>query len=196
MLNLVIEALISSKTRVKLLLKFFLNSNTTSYLRGLESEFGDSSNGIRLELNKMVEAGMLESFADGNKKYFKANTRYPLFNEIHSILLKYVGIDQVLDQVLTRLGHLEKAFLTGAFAQGRDSGVIDLILIGHLDKLYLINLIEKAEKLIKRKIRYVIYTDLIELKESWSSYEVAPFLIWSNKDQIEMDLPSVKPLKK
>ncbi|MEP7320935.1 MAG: ArsR family transcriptional regulator [Saprospiraceae bacterium] len=189
-----IEALISSKTRIKLLLKFFLNSNTTSYLRGLESEFGDSSNGIRLELNKMEEAGMLESFLEGNKKYFKANTRYPLFSEIHSILLKYVGIDQVLDHVLTRLGHLEKAFLTGAFAQGRDSGVIDLILIGNLDKLYLINLIEKAEKLIKRKVRYVIYTDLEEFKEGWSSYEIAPFLIWSNKDQSTIDNTNTEPI--
>jgi hypothetical protein len=191
-----IEALISSKTRIKLLLKFFLNSNTTSYLRGLESEFGESSNGIRLELNKMEEAGMLESFLEGNKKYFRANTRYPLFSEIHSILLKYVGIDQVLDQVLTRLGHLEKAFLTGAFAQGRDSGVIDLILIGHLDKLYLINLIEKAEKLIKRKVRYVIYNDLEEFKQGWSSYEIAPLLIWSNKDQIIADPPIVEPINK
>lgn len=191
-----IEALISSKTRIKLLLKFFLNSNTTSYLRGLESEFGESSNGIRLELNKMEDAGMLESFLEGNKKYFKANTRYPLFSEIHSILLKYVGIDQVLDQVLTRLGHLEKAFLTGAFAQGRDSGVIDLILIGHLDKLYLINLIEKAEKLIKRKVRYVIYNDLEEFKQGWSSYEIAPLLIWSNKDQIIPNPPIVEPINK
>jgi hypothetical protein len=158
-----IEALISSKTRIKLLLKFFLNSNTTSYLRGLESEFGDSTNAIRLELNKMEEAGMLESFLDGNKKIFKANIKYPLYHEIHSILMKYVGIDQILDNVLARLGHLEKAFLTGAFSQGRDSGVIDLILIGKPDKLYLINLIEKAEKLIKRKVRYVIYDDQTEL---------------------------------
>ena len=69
-----IETLISSKTRIKLLLKFFLNSNTTSYLRGLEGEFGESSNAIRVELNKLEEAGMLSSEVKGNKKMFKANT--------------------------------------------------------------------------------------------------------------------------
>ena len=52
-----IEALISSKTRIKLLLKFFLNSKTTSYLRGLEAEFGESSNAIRIELNRFEKAG-------------------------------------------------------------------------------------------------------------------------------------------
>ena len=187
-----IEALISSKTRVKLLLKFFLNSSTTSYLRGLESEFGDSSNAIRLELNKMEEAGMLESFLEGNKKFFKANIKYPLYSEIHSILMKYVGIDQVLDNVLARLGHLEKAFLTGAFSQGRDSGVIDLILIGQPDKLYLIHLIEKAEKLIKRKIRYVIYNDQADLDQWSSTFDYEPFLIWSNK--VTDDPSIVEPL--
>ena len=188
-----IEALISSKTRIKLLLKFFLNGNTTSYLRGLESEFGESTNAIRLELNKMEEAGMLESFLEGNKKYFKANHKYPLYHEIHSILLKYIGIDQVLDNVLSRLGQLEKAFLTGTFAEGRDSGVIDLILIGKLDKSYLINLIEKAEKLIKRKVWYVIYEEESELDVWRHTFEHEPFLIWSSK-VLPISVQS-KPLK-
>ncbi|MFZ4634996.1 MAG: ArsR family transcriptional regulator, partial [Saprospiraceae bacterium] len=59
-----IDALISSKTRIKLLLKFFLNSNTTAYLRNLESEFGDSTNAISIELNRREEAGLLLSAAD------------------------------------------------------------------------------------------------------------------------------------
>ena len=80
-----IETLISSKTRVKLLLKFFLNSNNSSYLRGLESEFGDSTNAIRIELNKLEGAGLLSSELSGNKKFFKANTNHPFFGDIHSL---------------------------------------------------------------------------------------------------------------
>ncbi len=174
-----IEALISSKTRIKLLLKFFLNSNNSSYLRGLESEFGESTNAIRHELNKMEDAGMLSSYLEGNKKFFKANTGYPLYNEIHSILLKYIGIDHIIEQVLHRLGHLENAYLTGSFASGRDSGMIDLILVGQLDKTYLINLVEKAEKLIQRKIRFVIYENQPELDQGWSNFDLPPLLIWS-----------------
>jgi len=37
-----LEALITSKTRIKLMPKFFLNSASTGYLRGLASEFGES----------------------------------------------------------------------------------------------------------------------------------------------------------
>ena len=81
-----LDTLITSKTRIKLLLKFFLNGNTSSYLRNLESEFGESSNAIRLELNKFEEAGLLNTSLEGNKKLFKANTQHPLFKDIHNIL--------------------------------------------------------------------------------------------------------------
>ncbi|MBK8547478.1 MAG: hypothetical protein IPL63_08830 [Saprospiraceae bacterium] len=103
-----IETLISSKTRIKLLLKFFLNSKSTSYLRGLETEFGDSTNAIRVELNRFEKAGMLSSFIKGNKKYFRANTDHPLYNETHNILLKYIGFDKIIDTVIERLGEVRK----------------------------------------------------------------------------------------
>ena len=146
-----IEALISSKTRIKLLLKFFLNSNTKAYLRGLESEFGESSNAIRLEINRFEQAGMLKAELVGNKKMFQANTAHPLFNEIHNILLKHVGIDHIIEEVFNRLGDVNRVYLIGDFSKGSDSNLIDLILIGNIDKSYLINLIEKAEKLVSRK---------------------------------------------
>jgi DNA-binding transcriptional regulator PaaX len=66
-----IETLISSKTRIKLLLKFFLNSNTTAYLRSLEEEFGESTNSIRIELNRFEKAGFLASHSQANKKYLR-----------------------------------------------------------------------------------------------------------------------------
>lgn len=152
-----IETLISSKTRIKLLLKFFLNSNNISYLRSLENEFGESSNAIRLELNRLEEAGMLSTHFEGNKKMYKANTKHPLFNEVHNILLKTIGIDQIIEKVIDRLGDVEKVFLVGDFARGIDSPVIDLLLIGDVNKIYLTELAEKVEKMIKRKIRYLNY---------------------------------------
>lgn len=176
-----IETLISSKTRVKLLLKFFLNSSTTAYLRSLESEFGESSNAIRVELNKFEEAGMLESTTQGNKKVFKANTKHPLFSEIHSIILKYVGIDQIVEEVVERLGDVEKVYLAGKFAKGLDSKIIDLIFVGNVDKAYLIHLVDKVEGIIDRKIRYIVYDQDETFQTDRDSFEVQPLLLWSEK---------------
>jgi hypothetical protein len=159
-----LDVLITSKTRVKLLLKFFLNTSYTSYLRNLETEFGESSNSIRLELNRFEKAGLLCSYNEGNKKYYKANMAHPLFSDIHNIILKYVGIDQIIDKVVKKLGDLEKVFLTGDFAKGKYSSIIDLVFIsGNINKTFLLQLVEKVEILVNHKIRYLVLTP-IELK--------------------------------
>ncbi len=134
-----------------------MNPESVGYLRGLESEFGESSNAIRLELNRFERAGMLLSFYGGNKKLYKANKQHPLFKELRGIIMKHVGIDKIVDQVIDRLGDLKEVYLTGDYAMGKDSGVIDLIFVGKIEKTYLLELIEKVEGMISRKIKYIVY---------------------------------------
>lgn len=173
-----LDTLISSKTRIKLLLKFFLNSSSRAYLRSLETEFGESTNAIRVELNRFEEAGMLKSNKEGNRKYFKANTKHPLFGEVQKIMQKYVGIDQIILRVVNKLGNLEKVYVEGSFAKGLDAEVVDLILIGkQIDRQYLTSLINKAEEVIKKQIRYVLFEPGKE-KEYLENQSVKPLLIW------------------
>ena len=63
-----LDSLITSKTRIKLLLKFFLNTSTHAYLRGLADEFGELTNALRLELNHLENAGLLKAENERNKK--------------------------------------------------------------------------------------------------------------------------------
>jgi hypothetical protein len=174
-----IETLISSKTRIKLLLKFFLNSNATSYLRNLEDEFGESTNAIRLELNKFEEAKMLTSRQQGKKKIFKVNTTHPLFKELHSIVMKYVGLDSIVEHVIQRLGFLEMVYLTGSLSRGIDGEIIDLVFVGNIDKVYLAELIEKAEARIHRRIRYIAYQPAEFSLEKITDGSTDPLLLWS-----------------
>jgi hypothetical protein len=148
-----IGTLITSQMRIKLLLKFFLNASTRAHLRGLQAEFGDSTNAIRVELNRFEHAGLLVSSHDSNKKIYQANKDHPLFRDIHSIILKETGIDRVIEKVIHRIGNLESIYLTGDFAKGRDSSVIELILVGtDLDSVYLSRKVAQAEALVGRKI--------------------------------------------
>jgi DNA-binding transcriptional ArsR family regulator len=174
-----IETLISSKTRVKLLLKFFLNSSNKGYLRGLEEEFGESSNAIRLELNRFEQVGMITSDVEGNKKYFKANTRHPLFSDIHSIIKKYIGIDKIIDHIVAHLGDVNEVYLTGDFAKGISSNnIIDLEFVGNVNVAYVVHLVNKVEPLINKKIRYVVYSneEFAALKTDLSNKKL---LIWT-----------------
>lgn len=174
-----IETLISSKTRIKLLLKFFLNSNTTAYLRGLEEEFGESTNSIRLELNRFEKAGFLASFSDANKKVFKVNANHPLFKDINSIVLKLVGLDHVIDYVLKHMGDLKKVYLVGSLSKGKDSNIIDLILVGDINEAFLKELIGKAEKKIHKTINYVHYKESDFKLKMITEKDVSPLLLWS-----------------
>jgi hypothetical protein len=152
-----LSSLITSHTRIKLLKKFFLNGNTRAHLRGLESEFGESSNAIRVELNRFEEAGLLSSLKDGNKKVFQANSLHPLYKDIHNIILKETGIDQVIEKIIHRIGNLLAVYLTGDFAHGKDSKIIDLILVGDsIDSEYLARKVIQAEELISRKVNYIV----------------------------------------
>ena len=162
--------------------KFFLNSNSRSYLRNLESEFGESTNSIRLELNKFEKAGLLTTEVDGNKKFFRANTEHPLFNDIHSIILKHIGFDKIIERVIDKLGNLKKVFVVGDFARGIDNKIIDLIFVGQkINKEYLIQLIEKTEDLIKKKIRYLVFdeNEFESFKENLKKSEI--LLLWKTE---------------
>ncbi len=175
-----LDSLITSKTRIKILLKFFLNSKNKGYLRNLESEFDESSNSIRIELNKLEKAGLLKSSSEGNKKIFSANTDHPLFSDIHNILKKFIGIDQIIEHVIKQIGDLKAAYLTGSFALGKDSKTIDLALIGNkLDFNYIQELVSKAENYIHRTITFVI----LEEEDLIKTYESKGILLIWNAEQ-------------
>jgi len=174
-----IESLITSKTRVKLLLKFFLNSKTKSYLRSLETEFGESTNSIRVELNRLENAGLLASSVEGNKKMFFANIHHPLFDDINNITKKIIGIDRITNQIISQIGNLEEAYIIGDLAVGKESEIIDMTLIGKdLDQNYIEKLIAKVERYIHRRIKYII----LSKEEMAKFYGNKPFLlIWKSK---------------
>jgi len=166
-----IESLISSKMRIKLLIKFFLNSNTSSYLRGLEGEFGESTNAIRIELNRLEKAGMLISEIDGNKKRYRANTSHPLFPDVHSIVMKYTGLSGLAEYITRQIGEIKAVYLTGAFARGLESEVIDLVLVGDINRSFVAELVARAEKVTGKKIRYLLYHPDEFNPEQWPSHE-------------------------
>ena len=148
--------LIASKTRVKLLIRFFFNPKTKSYLRELSKEFNVSTNSVREELNQLKKTGLLDAQKDGRQVYYRANTGHPLFPELKSMVGKVMGIDQVIDGIVNRLGDLESAFLIDDYAEGKDTGIIDLLLVGNIDQYHLNDLSRKTERYIKRKIRSLV----------------------------------------
>jgi predicted DNA-binding protein YlxM (UPF0122 family) len=176
--------LISSKTRIKLLTRFFFNPQTRSYLRELAKEFNLSTNAVREELNQLRNTKLLKSEKNGRQVYYTANQKHPLYDELKSMVGKVMGIDQVIDGIVQRLGDLEKAYLIDDYAEGKDTGIIDLLLVGNIDQYHLNDLSRKTERYIKRKIRSLVVSQK-EYQQLLPRLKDRPrVLIWQASDKI------------
>lgn len=177
-MNTLFSGLITSKMRIRILMRLFLNADQQAYLRELVDEFGASPGQVNEELKQLKQSGLLEARKNGRQIYYRANKKHALFPELQSMVQKAMGMDRILDSVIKRLGHLEAAFLIDDYAIGKDSGLIDLVLVGRIDKKNLDDLINKTEKYINRKIRTLVLTRG-EYKASGSIFKDRPRLtLW------------------
>jgi hypothetical protein len=175
------NGLISSKTRIRILMRFFCNPGTSSYLRELAKEFNVSTNAVREELAQLTLAGFLNIRKSGRQVNYQANEKHPLFPELKSMIAKVMGIDQVIDGIVSRLGKLEQAYLIDDYAEGKDTGIVDLVLVGDINMAQLTDLSQKTEKYIKRKIRSLVVSSK-EFADLGDRFRNRPrLLIWESK---------------
>ena len=143
--------------RIQILMRLFLNPENKTYLREMVKEFGASPGQLREELNHLSGAEILQSERVGRQIFYQANKHHSLFPELNSMVRKAMGMDRILDSIVGRLGNLQKAVLIDDYAEGRDSGLIDLVLLGKVDHENLRDLTRKTEKHIGRRIRTLVY---------------------------------------
>ena len=152
-----LESLITSKTRIKLLIKFFINIANKGYLNSLANEFGESTNSVRKELNNLTYAGYLKKKSENNKVIYKANASHPLFKIIQKIVHKHVGIEEILEKIYNKIGDVKEIMILGDYAEGIDSGIIEILILGeNINKEYLNEISPKIEKKIKRKVSFFV----------------------------------------
>ena len=149
-----LQALITSKTRLRLLIKFFVQATNQGYLNGLAQEFGESTNAIRKELNHLSKAGYLLKTKSNNKVIYLANSKHPLFPSLQKIVRQHLGLEIIAEQVIQRMGKVETISLIGDYAKGIDSGLIEIVVCGEkVNNRYLLTLSNKLSRNIGRRVR-------------------------------------------
>tara|TARA_B100001057_G_C22353968_1_gene758160 strand:+ start:95 stop:601 length:507 start_codon:yes stop_codon:yes gene_type:complete len=157
-----LETLITSKTRLRLLIKFFINIANKGYLNSLANEFGESTNSVRKELNNLSSAGYLKKKSENNKIYYKANTHHPMFKTIQKIIHQHLGIEELLESVYNNIGDVEKVVLLGDYAKGIDSGLIEVLIVGkNINSKYLDKITPKIKKNINRNVNFVVSNKML-----------------------------------
>ena len=152
-----LNSLITSKTRLRMLIKFFVSAANNGYLNGLANEFNESTNSIRKELNNLSNAGYLQKSKNNNKVIYNANTSHPMFGVLQKIVRQHLGLEEIVETVIDRIGDVDQIALTGEYAKGIDSGNIEIIINGkdvNID--YLDNIKPKIKKKIGRVVNFLL----------------------------------------
>tara|TARA_X000000950_G_scaffold222302_1_gene267751 strand:- start:648 stop:1121 length:474 start_codon:yes stop_codon:yes gene_type:complete len=140
-----------------MLIKFFVNAANNGYLNGLANEFNESTNSIRKELNNLSSAGYLKKSKNNNKVIYNANTSHPMFGVLQKIVRQHLGLEEIVETVIYRIGDVDQIALTGEYAKGIDSGNIEIIINGKdVNKDYLDSIKPKIKSKIGREVGFLL----------------------------------------
>jgi hypothetical protein len=151
-----LNSLITSKTRLRMLIKFFVSAANKGYLNGLANEFNESTNSIRKELNNLSDAGYLLKSKQNNRVIYNADIKHPLFKVLQKIVRQDLGLEEIVETVMSRMGDVDIIALTGDYAKGIDSGIIEIVVIGDVNNDYLENIKSKIKDKISRDVDFII----------------------------------------
>ena len=155
-----LNSLITSKSRLRVLVKFFIRAANKGHLNSLASEFGESTNGVRKELNKLKDAGYLVSNKEQNKVIYRANTKHPLYSVLQQLVKKHLRLDEMVETIVKRIGDVQKIVLIGDYARGIDSGLIEVLLVANdINREYISELETKLKNKIGRKVVFSMESD-------------------------------------
>ena len=162
-MNGVLETLFGSKLRVKVLGWLFTHPDVRYFVRQLTGLLGDDSTNVSRELARLEKAGILIVTVSGRQKYYQANRESPIYNELHGLIVKTVGVVDVLRSSLEpSIGQIKAAFVFGSIASGNENRVsdIDVMVIGAISFGDIVNLLSTAEERLGREINAVVYSVL------------------------------------
>lgn len=155
------EKLFSSKARVEIMKLFLFNPHDSYYQSQISFLTRQPIRAVQRELERFTSIGLITRSVQGNRSYYKINTKCPIFGELKSIFFKTVGLAKVLQEHLTEKEDINIAFIYGSYAKGRENLMsdIDLMVIGNITSRRLSSVLAEAKRGLSREINYVVFTE-------------------------------------
>lgn len=165
-----LKQLLGSRIRVSILKFFVFNPDNEYYIREIERLTKEPFDPLRMELRRLENMGLLKSRSSGKQKYYSINPNHILFPDIKSIILKTVGIGDLLKSAFSKKDDILMAFIYGSYAKDIEHAEsdIDIFVIGNISSKELQGVISDIEGKTKREINPTIYS-LEELKQKYKS---------------------------
>src|SRR5258708_3810469 len=148
------------KTRQAILAATYLGPRRWWYMRELARHLHVPPSSLQRELDSLVNGGILRQKREGKHVYFQAATDSPIFEELHGLVLKTVGLVDVIRTALEPFqDRIQWAFIYGSVAKSKEHSAsdVDLMIVGHMGLAELSTALRKAEQTISRAINPTIY---------------------------------------
>jgi len=155
-----LETLLGSKLRAKVLGWLFSHPDERYFVRQLTALVKEDSTNVSRELARLDKTGILVSTAEGRQKYYQANRKSPLFNELHGLMLKTAGVADIIKKALEpRMADIKLAFIFGSVARRAEDRFsdVDLLVVGDIAFGEVVDLIAAAEETLSRELNPVVY---------------------------------------
>ncbi len=153
-----LEQLLSSRTRVKLLKLFFLNPEQAYFIRQMVRKTAEHLNSIRRELKNLLALELVKETEEGKKKFYRVNIEHPLHPEMKALLFKaQVWQQKRTLRDLQRVGRIKYLALTGFFV-GLDFTMTDMLIVGSVNRLKLKRILQRFQSDFDRQLNYTVMT--------------------------------------
>jgi predicted nucleotidyltransferase len=158
-MTIMLERIFSSRVRVKILKAFFMSPGISHNAWELSTQIDEFYSAVWRELINLEQAGILSSTTTSQSKNYLINNACPIKDELSSIILKTVGLGDVIRSKLDKLGPINCILIFGSYASGEAdlNSDIDLLIIGKIDLVNLSGLIAELESEIKRQINFITF---------------------------------------
>lgn len=150
----ILTEILSSKIRAEIFRLLFGTSTEELHMREIERRAGYAIGTIQTELKKLLRLDLVKKRKDGNRLYYRANKEHPLYPDIRSLVLKTIGLGDILKNALRQDADIRIAFVFGSIARHEEmaGSDVDLMVIGKLGLRKLTGMLSGVSEQIGREI--------------------------------------------
>ena len=155
-----LSATLFGKTRRAVLALLYNHADESFYLRQIARAAGVGMGAVQREVKKLSEAGIIRRTVQGRQVYYQANPECPIYAELKSLVIKTVGVGDVMKAALVSLSdRIKVAFLFGSLLRGGEySGSdADVMVVGDVTFTEVVSVLGRVQETIRREINPIVY---------------------------------------
>jgi len=156
-----IDKLMGSKTRVTLLSKLMMDPHRRYYIRELSKLLNIPYSMLYREVKNLVSLGIITVENKGKISLLSVNTDLPYFEELRGLMIKTVGLGDMIRDALSGFVGIRYALIYGSFASGEETerSDVDLLAVGDIDEEDLLMSMSGVEKSVDREVNYILWSE-------------------------------------